>query len=89
MEFIPNIEAVRKQTANSGEEITQHWVEKLIKAISNGIWQEAKGGNRTYAYKFDSFHITYKNIAMSRVITLFQDAGYTVKASDVYYYFSW
>ena len=89
MEFVPNIEAVRKQTADSGEEITQSWTEKLIKAIGNGIWQEAKGGNRTYTYLFDSGNITYKTVAMSRVLPAFEQAGYKVKSSGVYYYFSW
>ena len=89
MEFIPNIEAVRKQTADSGEEITQYWVEKMVKAIGNGIWQEAKGGNRTYCYMFDSGNITHKCVAIGRVMQLFQNAGYTVKPSGSYYYFSW
>ena len=88
MEFIPNIEAVRKQTADSGEELTQLWTEKLIKTIGDGIWQEAKGGYRTYSY-FDRGNCAYKSVAMGRIMQLFQNAGYTVKSSNSYYYFSW
>ena len=91
MEFIPNIEAVRKQTAESGEEITQHWVDKIVRGVSNAIWQEAKGGNRTYQYLFDDNNIVHKRMAMSRAIQLFRDAGYTVEvqATGSSYWFSW
>ena len=86
---VPNIDQVRRQTAESGEEITQQWVNKLTGAIGNGIWQQAKGGHRHYEYLFDDNNITHKCDAMGRVMKSFQDAGYTVKCSNHYYIFSW
>lgn len=79
---IPDINQVRKQTADSGEEITQQWVNKLSNAISNGIWQEAKGGKTEYDYMFVPENISFKKEALRRVEAAFEKAGYVVTRPD-------
>ena len=76
--LVPNIETVRALTTSSDEQITKVWEEKYIKAIANGIWQEAKGGKYEYFYTFMSEGISFKEKAMKRAEEVYRQAGYTV-----------
>lgn len=86
---VPNIDIVRTHTAENAEVIISEQVDKIGKAISNGIWQEAKSGRNEYHYSFNSVCPTFKQKAMDRVVSIFKLAGYSVTEDYERYTFNW
>lgn len=86
---VPNIDIVRAHTAENAEVIISEQVDKIGKAISNGIWQEAKSGRSEYHYNFGNVCPAFKQRVMDRVVSIFQLAGYSVTKEYEGYTFNW
>lgn len=91
--MIPKIEEIRAITVDNSEKIIQSHVDKYIKAIANGIQQEARCGRSYYEYLFLPERFSFKLEAMKRVEKAYMDAGYIVTrpqcGGDVVIRFSW